>query len=130
MFGEKSNMTEPNSKDELVEVLKKASRLARDGEVSQAQAILIPVVEKSQKFETLNLLAKIYAQQGNLDDAQDLWIKALQLNPSNLHVLKALKSCAISKQSGIQQLVFRYSGFFVAFCVWWLMVLFLILING
>ena len=72
-----------------------AAVLSRKGELRQAENLLIPLADDPDaQPSTLDLLAKIYAQQGNIDDAQALWLRALQKEPSNTHFLAALQTCA------------------------------------
>jgi len=113
---------------DLINVLQRAAILARKGKLSQAENILTPLTEsKIPILEAMDLLAKIYAQQGKIDQAQALWVKALQMEPSNLHFLAALWLCAQYKKPRIQQFILRYSGLVVAICIWWLIVMFSVL---
>lgn len=71
------------------------SSLARKGELSQAASLLAPLVNDSEaSLDSLDLLAKIYAQQGRTVEAQSLWLRAVQKDPSNLHFIEALRTCA------------------------------------
>lgn len=113
---------------DLINVLQRAATLARKGKLSQAENILTPLTEsKIPILEAMDLLAKIYAQQGKIDQAQALWVKALQMEPSNLHFLAALWLCAQYKKPRIQQFILRHSGLIVAICIWWLIVMFSVL---
>ena len=113
---------------DLITVLQRAAILARKGNLSQAENLLTPLIEsKTPRIETMDLLAKIYAQQGRIDQAQALWVKALQRDTSNLHFLAAPRLCAQCKKPRIQQFVLQHSGLVVAICIWWLIVMFSVL---
>jgi len=72
-----------------------AAFLARKGELKQAEILLLPLTnEPKSQIDTLDLLAKVYAQQGKLAEARALWLRALQKEPSNTHFLRALLNCA------------------------------------
>lgn len=76
-------------------ILARATLLARKGELTQAEALLIPLTNRSDsRIEALDLLGKVYAQQGEIKQAQVTWLKALQRESSNLHFLGALRLCA------------------------------------
>jgi len=78
-----------------------AASLARSGELKQAEALIFPLTRKTEpEAEPLDLLAKIYAQQGRIDEAQALWLIALERKPSDIHILKALQTCADIKHKG------------------------------
>jgi tetratricopeptide (TPR) repeat protein len=78
-----------------------AAFLARKGELKQAESLLSPFVKKLEPgIETLDLQAKIYAQQGRIEEAQALWMAALEREPSNTHFLKALQTCAGVQSKG------------------------------
>ena len=72
-----------------------AAFLARKGELRQAEVLLLPLAnEPKSQIDTLDLLAKVYAQQGKIEEARALWLRALQKEPSNTHFLRALLNCA------------------------------------
>jgi predicted Zn-dependent protease len=76
-------------------VLDRVITLARRGELKQAEEILTPFAQKADApTYILDLMAKIYAQQKRIKEAQALWLKALNTEPSNRHFLKALLRCA------------------------------------
>lgn len=60
-----------------------ARNLARNGFFRDAQMILTGLLRKSQEPHVLDLLARIYAQQGRIDEAKTLWEKAILLDPTN-----------------------------------------------
>ncbi len=120
------NQSATNS--DLINILQRAAVLARKGELSQAEILLTPLIESNTpRIETMDLLAKIYAQQGRIDQAQALWLKASQQEPSNLHFLTALRLCAYYKKPRIQQFVLLHSGLLFAVCLWWLLVMVIVL---
>jgi len=78
-----------------------AALLARKGELKQAEALLLPLAnEPKSQIDTLDLLAKVYAQQGKMEEARTLWLRALQKEPSNTHFLRALLNCANVQYTG------------------------------
>lgn len=107
---------------DLINILQRAAVLARKGDLSLAENLLTPLIEGNNlRIETMDLLAKIYAQQGRIDQAQALWLKASQREPSNLHFLAALRLCAYYKKPRIQQFILLHSGLVFALCLWWLL---------
>ncbi|MDD5700746.1 MAG: hypothetical protein PHU23_01745 [Dehalococcoidales bacterium] len=85
------------SLNSLVEsgILARAADLARKGELQQAELLLQPLANKpGAPVYTIDLLAKVYAQQKKIREAQVLWLRALQMEPSNKHILRALMRCA------------------------------------
>lgn len=78
-----------------------AAFLARKGELKQAEALLLPLAnEPEAQIDTLDLLAKVYAQQGKMEEARALWLRALQKEPSSAHFLRALLNCADVQPTG------------------------------
>ena len=72
-------------------LLAKAAFSARGGKLNEAEVILLPLANKpNPRTGTLDLLAKVYAQQGKTEEARALWLRALQEEPSNGHFLRAL----------------------------------------
>jgi len=113
---------------DLITVLQRAAILARKGDLSQAENLLTPLIKNTTpRTGTMDLLAKIYAQQGRIDQAQALWMQASQRDPSNLHFLAALRLCAQYRKPRIQQFILQHSRLVVAICLWWLLATFLIL---
>jgi len=113
---------------DLSNILQRAALLARRGDLSQAESLLAPLIDgNTSKIETMDLLAKICAQQGRIDQAQALWLKASQREPSNLHFLAALRLCAYYKKPRIQQFILLHSGLLFAVCLWWLLVMVIVL---
>ena len=78
--------------------LARATLLARRGKLKQAEMMLLPFVSRPQvRTSTLDLAAKVYAQQGKIKEARTLWLRALlQVEPSDTHILYALLRCAES----------------------------------
>ena len=76
-------------------VLAWAAILARQGRHAEAETILIPLADQpAASPDTLDLLAKVYVQQRKVRQAQALWLRALQFDPSDKHFLRALLRCA------------------------------------
>jgi tetratricopeptide (TPR) repeat protein len=64
--------------------LARAAELARAGRYGQAEALLLEVTQGPNVTpSSLDLLARIHAQQGRLLEAQSSWRRAAQLDPSN-----------------------------------------------
>lgn len=113
---------------DLTNILQRAAVLARKEDLSQAENLLTPLIEgNTSRIEAMDLLAKIYAQQGRINQAQALWLKASQREPSNLHFLAALRLCAYYEKPRIQQFVLLHSGLLIAVCLWWLLVMVIVL---
>jgi len=92
-----------SSLGQLVELslLNYASGLARRGNLKQAEELLAPLACKADApTQVLDLLAKVYAQQRKIKEAQQLLLRALQMEPCNKHFLKALMRCADLMNSG------------------------------
>lgn len=89
-------MNESASQAKLVEsaILARAAILSRERKLKQAEVLLLPLVRKAQSHTaTLDLLAKVYAQQGRIEEARALWLRALDKEPSNRHFLRAVSRC-------------------------------------
>lgn len=89
-------MNESVSQAKLVEsaILARAAILSRERELKQAEILLLPLASKAQsQTATLDLLARIYAQQGRIEEARALWLRALHKEPSNAHFLRAVSQC-------------------------------------
>ena len=112
----------------VIDILVRAALLARRGNLRDAENLLSTVSDAdSRRIEVLDLLAKVYAQQGKIDEAQAMWLHALQRYPSNTHFLSALRLCASYKQSRFQQFVLRYLWLLLIVVLWFLIVMALIL---
>ena len=108
----------------VTDILIHAGDLARRGDLLQAENLMGTLSETdSSRIEVIDLLAKIYAQQGKIDQAQALWLKALQRDPYNIHFLSALRSCACLKKSRFEQFVLRYLWLLIAVVLWFLIVM-------
>jgi len=105
----------------VTDILIHAGALARRGDLLQAEDLLRTLSDSdSSRIEAIDLLAKIYAQQGKIDQAQALWLKALQRDPYNIHFLSALRSCACLKKSRFEQFVLRYLWLLLVVILWFL----------
>lgn len=73
-------------------MLEHAANLARAGRYSEAEGLLDKLkADDTSSPLVLDLLARIRAQQGRLQEAESLWNKALRLDPANEPYQKALK---------------------------------------
>lgn len=105
----------------VTDILIHAGALARRGDLLQAEDLLRTLSDSdSSRIEAIDLLAKIYTQQGKIDQAQALWLKALQRDPYNIHFLSALRSCACLKKSRFEQFVLRYLWLLLVVILWFL----------
>lgn len=119
----KSTATENISTQQamVTDILIHAGALARRGDLLQAEDLLRTLSDRDiSRVEVIDLLAKIYAQQGKIDQAQALWLKALQLDPSNIHFLSALRLCACLTKSRFNQFVSRYLWILLVVVLWFL----------
>ncbi len=90
--GDQNNPSNPYDAFALPLVLAKASAIARKGQLSQAEAILQPLLESSKaNEEVFVLLAKIKAQQKQWQNSKKMWERVLNLNPLHKEAKKALK---------------------------------------
>jgi LysM repeat protein len=81
--------------------LSRAAELARSRKLKQAEELVSTLVNRPDaSIASLDLLAKIYAQQGRMEEARPLWKRALQKDPSNPHFQKALARCEKNQQFG------------------------------
>jgi len=92
---------ETNTKYALDSILiSRAALLARSGRLNQAMELISPMVYgKCMNRGAVELLAKIYAQQGRVDDAIRLWKNALEIDPGNPDYSRAIKRCLHFKKS-------------------------------
>lgn len=105
----------------VTDILIRAAALARRGDLLQAEDLLGTLSDSdSSRLEAIDLLAKVYAQQGNIDQAQALWLRALQRDPSNIRFLSALRSCAYYKRSRLEHFVLRHLWLLIAVVLWFL----------
>ena len=71
-----------------------ASSSARKGRFKEAEELLSPLAMESESpNNALDLLAKVYAQQGKIEEAQHLWQQALRNDPDNRLFQEALQDC-------------------------------------
>lgn len=68
----------------------RARSLAKTGNYSEAQTILRKLLQTANSPTVIDLLARIYAQQGLLNDARSMWEKALTIDPKNPDYVKGL----------------------------------------
>jgi tetratricopeptide (TPR) repeat protein len=90
------NMREGGSSLPLLEsvTLALAASSARKGRFKEAEDLLSPlIVESESQDDALDLLAKVYAQQGKIEEAQHLWQQALKNDPGNRLFQEALQDC-------------------------------------
>lgn len=73
----------------------RAAMLARQGQLAAAGELLAAVAgDPGAQPSVLDLLARVRAQQGRLDEAAALWRQALVADPGNQHYRRALALCA------------------------------------
>jgi tetratricopeptide (TPR) repeat protein len=90
-------------------LLERARTLARRGKLQKAEEILAPLTNEGEEqvsLGALDLLAKIYAQQGRFEEAKALWIRALQIDPSNENFRRAIHLCEHPEEIRIPARVF------------------------
>ena len=105
----------------VTDILVRAGALARRGDLLEAENLLTALSDSdSTRVEVIDLLAKVYAQQGKIDQAQTMWLQALQRYPSNTHFLSALRLCACYKKSRFEQFVSRYLWLLLVVDLWFL----------
>ena len=105
----------------ITDILVRAGALARRGNLAEAENLLKTLPDgDSTRIEVIDLIAKVYAQQGKIDEAQALWLQALQRYPSNTHFLSALRLCACYKKSGFEQFVLRHLWILLAVVLWFI----------
>lgn len=68
----------------------RARNLAESGNYSEAKTILLKLLQAANNPTVMDLLARINAQQGLLNDAHTLWEKALTIDPNNPEYVKGL----------------------------------------
>ena len=106
----------------VTDILNRAGMLARAGNLLQAERLLGTLsATDGSRIEVIGLLARVYAQQGKTDEAQALWLKALERDPSNTHILSALTLCAYHKKPRLEQFVWRYTWLLIAIVLWFLL---------
>ncbi len=88
-----------------------ATDLARDGSYEEAAGILSEFLAAYKNTpEALDLLARIRAQQGNHDEAETLWGKALLLEPGNRSYTDAISRLKLIRKYPLM----RFSALFPA----------------
>ena len=112
------------SKQIVSETLNRAALLARKGKHIKAENLLEPLCNNDNlRIEAIDLLAKIYAQQGKIEQAQGLWLKALEKDPSNLHVLAALRMCAYYTKSRTEHFILQHLWLLISIVLWFIVVM-------
>lgn len=93
----------------------RAKHLARKGKLKQAELLLVPLSKKQEPpLDVLDLLARIYAQQGKVAEARSIWLGLLEQNPSDRHILQALIDCTFLENLGpIQFSLMRLIPWFI-----------------
>jgi cytochrome c-type biogenesis protein CcmH/NrfG len=97
-----------------------AAELARAGNYSQAEKILLKVVSQGEPaIEYLLLLGKIYAQQGHYKEAIGQWQKALEIEPENKEAKEAVEKATnlLKKRLSPTALFWRSFIVFVIFAL-------------
>jgi tetratricopeptide (TPR) repeat protein len=118
----------PAEQTMVTDILIRAGSLARRGDLLEAENLLTTLSDSDNtRIEVIDLIAKVYAQQGKIDQAQAMWLQALQRYPSNTHYLSALKLCASCRQSRFEQFVSRYLWLLLVVVLWFLIAVALIL---
>ncbi len=84
-----------NSQLSEVTAVIRATLLAREGDLAGAGALLLPLLNTPNiRTDVLDLTAKVFAQQGKMEQAQAMWGQALQHEPNNPHFQRAYQLCA------------------------------------
>lgn len=110
-----------SSQQMVLDKLKNAALLARKGNHVEAENLLEPLCNSANLgIELIDLLAKIYAQQGKIEQAQVLWLKALERDPYNLHILAALRMCAYYRRPTSEHFMLKYSWLLIANVLWFI----------
>ena len=109
---------------DLLSIINQASESALHGNYLQAEGLLKPLIEKGNcRMEVLDLMARIYAQQGKYQEAQKLWLLLIEKDPSNLHFISALKMCAIQQRPNNIVFTQQYSWLLILVLFWFIIVL-------
>jgi tetratricopeptide (TPR) repeat protein len=94
-----------------------ATSLARKGRFKEAEDILSPlVIESEPQNNVLDLLAKVYAQQGKIEEARHLWRQALRKDPDNRHLQEALDDCKESLSRGRTRILWQNARRLIIVC--------------
>lgn len=79
-------------------VVAQAAVLAREACYAQAENLLAAQLVQRESVAILDLLARIYAQQGRYAEAETAWRRALQLYPASSHYRAGLARIAQLRQ--------------------------------
>lgn len=77
----------------------RARNLAEVGNYAEAKMILIKLLQITNTPTVMDLLARIYAQQGLINEARSMWEKALMIDPINPDYVKALAYIALKQEN-------------------------------
>jgi tetratricopeptide (TPR) repeat protein len=114
----------PTEEQGLLSVMNSAVEVAQCRNYLQAEALLVPFIEKENcRMEVLDLMARIYAQQGKYQQAQKLWLLLIKDDPSNLHAISALRTCAIRQKPAIESFSYQYSWLLILVLFWLILVI-------
>ena len=117
-----------SSQQMVLDILKRAALLARKGEYVEAENLLEPLCNSDNlRIEIIDLLAKIYVQQDKIEQAQALWLKALQNDPSNIHLLSALRICAYYTKSRSEHFILQHLWLLISIVLWFIVSMILII---
>ena len=118
------NQEDSSHQNTMLATITQATSFARKGDRAQATNLLKPLYDNNNlPIEIIDLLAKIYAQQGKIEQAQALWLRALQLEPSNLHILSALRMCAFYKKTRYEHFILQHSWLLFLIFLWFIIVM-------
>jgi Tfp pilus assembly protein PilF len=111
-----------SEEQDLLLILNQASEAALRGNYLKAEDLLKPLIDNGNcQIEALDLMAKIYAQQGKYQQSQKLWLLLLENEPTNLHYISALKSCAIQQKPNY--FIYQYSWLIITILIWFIVIL-------
>ena len=83
-------------------IVARAASVAREGHLSKAEELLSPLTTYDHSsVEAINLLGKVYAQQGMMERAKALWKRALEIDPLNAEAVKALERCTLLQRHNL-----------------------------
>ena len=81
-------------------LISRAAHIAWNGDLYKAEQILLRMIfkEKRENPQAMDLLARIYCQQGRYEKAKDLWERAVELQPGSPVLRRSLARCiAVAK---------------------------------
>lgn len=116
---------------QLLEVLvgSQAAEWAKQGQWQHAEAFLRPLAQQPEASPlVLDLLAKVLAQQGRLDEAKALWHRASAMQPDNDAFRRAIARCEQFKRFRTR-LSIRWVTLVAIIGVWFMLTIGLVLNN-